>query len=374
MVKGIYLTLLVGPVVPIPVPQVVLDALTGVDVTHDADNLSGFTLTFSLSTKSPLHTIFLIGSIPVPVLRVILVLTVSGQPQVWMDGVVTQTQVTPGQQPGHATLTVTGEDLCKVMDFAEFSGLPYPAMPAEGRVALILAKYAVFGMIPMIIPSLYVDIPIPAERYPVHRGTDLAYIRELADEVGYVFYIEPGPAPGTNTAYWGPKIKVGIPQPALNLDMDAHTNVESLSFTFDGSKGTLPIGFIHNQLTKIPIPIPMPTFNPLQPPLGLIPAPIKNIKMLKRTAKFSPMKALLRGLSNSAKSADAVSGTGALNVLRYGRLLKARGLVGVRGAGMAFDGLYYVDKVTTKMKRGEIKQEFSLSRNGLVSITPTVPA
>ena len=67
MVKGIYLTLLVGPVVPIPVPQVALDALTGVEVTHDTEGLSAFTLTFSLSTKSPLHTIFLIASVPVPV-------------------------------------------------------------------------------------------------------------------------------------------------------------------------------------------------------------------------------------------------------------------------------------------------------------------
>jgi hypothetical protein len=86
------------------------------------------------------------------------------------------------------------------------------------------------------------------------------------------------------------------------------------------------------------------------------------------------MAALMKGLANASKSADAVSGTGSLNVLRYGRLLKARGLVGVRGVGMAFDGLYYVSKVTTKMKRGEIKQDFSLTRNGLVSITPAVPA
>lgn len=373
MVKGIYLTLLVGPVVPIPLPQVALDALTSVDVTHDSENLSGFTLTFVLSTKSPLHTIFLIGSVTVPVLRVILVVTMNGLPQVLMDGVITQTQVSPGQQPGQATLTVTGQDLRKVMDFIEFSGLPYPGMPPEARVALILAKYAVFGMIPLVIPSLFVDVPIPVERIPAHRGTDLAYIKQLADDVGYVFYIEPGPVPGTNTAYWGPRIKVGIPQPALNLDMDAHTNVESLSFTFNTEDTTLPVVFIHNELTKFPIPIPIPNLNPLQPPLGAIPAPIKNITMMKRTAKLSPMRALMKGLAKASKSADAVTGSGALNVLRYGRLLKARGLVGVRGAGMAFDGLYYVSKVTTKLKRGEIKQDFSLTRNGLVSITPAVP-
>ena len=47
-------------------------------------------------------------------------------------------------------------------------------------------------------------------------------------------------------------------------------------------------------------------------------------------------------------------------------------LVGVRGAGLAYDGLYYVNSVTHKIKRGEYKQSFSLSRDGLISNTPVV--
>ena len=71
----------------------------------------------------------------------------------------------------------------------------------------------------------------------------------------------PGPAPGTNIAYFGPEIKIGVPQPALNVDMDALTNVESLSFSFDPTKGVLPIVFIQNQLTRVPIPIPIPNLS-----------------------------------------------------------------------------------------------------------------
>jgi hypothetical protein len=58
--------------------------------------------------------------------------------------------------------------------------------------------------------------------------------------------------------------------------------------------------------------------------------------------------------------------------LRYGRVLKARQLVGVRGAGLAFYGLYYVTSVTNAIKRGEFKQQFTLSRNGLLSTVPRV--
>ncbi len=378
LAKGIQLTLLMGPVVPVPAPRVVLDALESVQVTTSAGAASGFQLGFQFSARSALNDIFLIaagtgGGIGVPPLRVLLVVTINGTPSPLFDGVMTRVEVQAGSNGQPGSLTVTGEDLTKVMDMQDWSGLPFPAMPIEARVALLCAKYAAFGLIPLVVPSLFTDVPIPVERIPAQQGTDLQYIRQLAGQVGHVFYIEPGPAPGTNVAYFGPEIKVGVPQPALNVDMDALTNVESLSFSFDPTKGVLPIVFIQNAMTRAPIPIPIPKLNPLQPPLGVLSTPISNIKVLKDTAKMSPMQAISAGLAEASKSQDSVSASGSLDVLRYGRPLKARQLVGVRGAGLAYDGLYYVNSVTSTLKRGEFKQSFQLTRNGLVSITPKVP-
>lgn len=378
LAKGIQLTLMMGPIIPLPAPRVVLDALDSVEV-HTSDGAaSGFQLTFQFNSKSELNTIFLIAagnsaSLATPPLRVLLIVTLNGTPQPLFDGVMTNVEVQAGSRGSAGTVTVTGEDLTKVMDMQDFSGLPFPAMPIEARVALLCAKYAPFGIIPLPIPILFPDVPIPIDKIPAQKGTDLAYIRQLADDVGYVFYIEPGPVPGTSVAYFGPEIKIGVPQPALNVDMDALTNVESLNFSFDPTKGVLPIVFIQNQLTRVPIPIPIPNLNPLQPPLGVISTPIANLKILKDTAKLNPMQAISRGLSEAKKSQDSVSGTGSLDVLRYGRVLKARGLVGVRGAGIAYDGLYYVQSVKSTLGRGEFKQSFTLTRNGLVSITPKVP-
>jgi hypothetical protein len=373
MLKGFYLTLMIGPLVPIPAPKSVLDALTSVEVQSHTDGPSGFTLTFTMSSRSPLHTLFLIAGTQVP-LRVIIILTINGAANVLMDGMITNQEMSPGSKPGESTLTVIGEDLTRAMNFIDFTGVPYPGMSPDARVALIILKYSMFGMIPLVIPSPFSDVPIPVDRVPKHQGTDLNYVRKLAREVGHVFYVDPGPIPGANVAYWGPEIKVGVPQPALNLDMDVHTNVEQLSFNFDSSMGKLPIVFIQNSFTRIAIPIPIPNLNPLQPPLGLIPTPIPNITTMTETAKLSPIAALGRGLAEAASSADAVTGHGTLDAIRYGRLLKSRKLVGVRGAGMAFDGLYFVKSVTTRLKQGELKQDFSLTRNGLVSITPRVPA
>ena len=378
LAKGIQLTLMMGPVVPVPAPRVVMDALDSVTVTTAAGTPSGFQLSFQFASKSELNTIFIIAagqgtSIATPPLRVMLIVTLNGTPQPLFDGVMTNVDVQAGSGGAPGTVTVTGEDLTKVMDTQDWSGLPFPAMPIEARVALICAKYAAFGLIPLPIPVLFPDVPIPIDKIPAQQGTDLEYIQQLAEEIGYVFYVEPGPAPGTNIAYFGPEIKVGVPQPALNLDMDALTNVESLSFSFDPTKGVLPVVLIQNQLTRAPIPIPIPNLNPLQPPLGVLSTPIANIKVLKDTAKLNPMQAISRGLAEAKRSQDSVSATGSLDVLRYGRVLKARRLVGVRGAGIAYDGLYYVQSVTSTLRRGEFKQSFNLTRNGLVSITPRVP-
>ena len=377
MLKGVHLTLMVGPVVPIPVPQFVLDALTQVEVVSPDEAAGAFTLQFTLSVRSPLHTLLLLsGGGVVPLLRVILIATLNGMPEVLIDGVVTRTEIVPGADQRHTTLQVSGDDLTTVMQKLEFSGLPgmpYPAMPAEAIVALILAKYAFLGIVPMVIPSIAIDVPIPTNRIPSQQGSDLEYVRTLAERVGYVFYLSPGPAPGMSLAYWGPKVKVGMPQPALNVDMDAASNVDSLSFSYDGNARTLSIVYIQNEQTKIPIPIPIPDIGPLNPPLGLIDPPPQRLRELPETAKYTPVRAMLLGMAEAAKSADTVTGRGSLDVTRYGRVLKSRQLVGVRGAGPAFDGLHYVTEVRHTIRRGEYKQSFSLSRKGLLSTLPLVP-
>ena len=91
------------------------------------------------------------------------------------------------------------------------------------------------------------------------------------------------------------------------------------------------------------------------------------------TAKMSPVSAVMTGLAYASQRADCVSASGSLDVMRYGHVLKSRALVGVRGAGFLFDGLYYVREVTHKIKRGEYKQSFTLSRNGVVSTVSSVP-
>jgi len=252
-------------------------------------------------------------------------------------------------------------------------GIPFPAMPPSARVLLVLAKYAALGVMPLVIPSILDIPPLPLQQIPQQRGSDYAYVKQLANEAGYVFYLEPGPVVGTSKAYWGPEIRVGEPQPALTANMDALTNVEQLSFNFDKERKTIPIVFFQESSSKVPIGIPIPDITPLNPPLGLVPPLPPNIKKLNDTAHMAAPQALMAGLAYAGKNSDSVFGSGRLDVAKYGRLLKSRQLVGVRGAGLPFDGLYYVQSVTHEIERGSYKQGFSLARNALISTLPTVP-
>ena len=373
MQGGLNLSLFIGPV-PIAAPREVVEALVHAKVeTGSGETQSGFELSFDLPARSPLRTLFLLtGGGGVPLIRVVLVVTLGGRAQSIIDGVTTHVEAQPGEG-GVGKLVVKGKDLSALMNIIELPGLPFPAMPPSARVLLVLAKYAALGVIPLVIPSILDIPPLPVQRIPQQRGTDYEYLMKLAGDAGYVFYLEPGPTPGTSKAYWGPEIRVGQPQPALTTGMDAMSNVESLSFRFDKEAKRMPIVFFQEANSKAPIGIPIPDITPLNPPLGLVPPLPPKIVKLKDTAHLSAPEALMRGLAYAGQHSDSVFGDGRLDVAKYGRLLQSRSLVGVRGAGLPFDGLYYVKKVTHEIERGSYKQSFSLARNGLVSTLPSVP-
>ncbi len=372
MIDRVFLTLLAGPVLPAPVPPFVVQALKSAQVTVQSGQRSGFQLVFAISKRSPITTTLIPTGLLDPGIRVVLMATVNGIPNVLMDGVITRQEVGMSDVIGQSAVTVTGEDLTVLMDLDERRGNAFPPLPVVGRVAWILKNYLIYGIIPVLVPELFPFVPIPTQQIEFQEGTHLAYIQKAAKENGYVFYLDPGPAPGVSKAYFGPEIRIGVPQPALNVDMDASTNVDSLNFSFDGLTRTQLAVTVQEPITKLSVSIPLPEVSILSPPLALRQAPSLRTKPLEGAAKNNPVLAMAKGFAAVAESADAVTGNGQLNVLRYGRVLQPRGLVGVRGAGAGYDGLYYVKSVTHNLSPGSYTQSFTLARNGLVSITPAV--
>ena len=372
MLKGIYLTLMIGPSVPLPAPPPVVEALKSIQVNSSKDR-AGFQLTFTLGKTSPLNLAMLPAGYFDPIItRVVIIVTMNGLPHVLMDGIITRQELAPSNEPGQSTLTVTGEDLSVLMDIIEIK-IPYPAMPVSARVALILAKYAAFGIVPVVVPPPGDVPPNLTEEIPMQTGSDRDYIRGLASDCGYVFYVAPGPAPLMSTAYFGPDLPIPLPMPALSVNMDWQTNVESLSFSLDGlAKKVVVVTILDPVTRKIPIPIPVPNISLLHPPLGARLTPPAKIQFPDEMASLAPAEALKRIFGLMLNNADAITANGSLNTTQYGFILQTRAVVGVRGAGLAYDGFYYINSVTHNLKAGEYKQSFTLSRDGLISQTPVV--
>lgn len=366
MLKGIQVSLYIGPSRPQLVDQKIIEALASVEVSSKSFEATGFQMRFDLSNKSPLHTDFLLKMSGGTMMRVVVAASVNGTPQVLADGLMTSNQSAPGER-GYTTLSITCEDLTRVMDYQALDGFPFPATPPDTRVRMILAKYARFGVKQLVVPSKFSEFPNPLEKIRRQQGTDLAYIRKLAEEAGHVFFIDPGPQPGSCTAYWGPPPKQGRAQKAMSINLDDQSNVDELNFTYNGEEKTMPIAMVQ---TPFGISLPVPVSDPgiLNPRLGSVtPAPKRFELLADGTAKESMAQAMSKALSIASKTADVVQASGSLDVLRYGRILQPRSLVAVRGANRAFDGEYYVESVTHQIQRGQFKQQFTLSRNALVS-------
>lgn len=371
------LQVLTGLAGPSPLAADVVDAIESVQVTHTSGSRSGFQLTLMLPPGSRLATELLpSGSLEAPT-RVVLLLTLHGATHVLMDGIVTRHDVAPGSAAGEGRVTITGVDLSQMMDLIDLSGVPMPAMPLSVQALFLLGRYAVLGVVPQVLPTPLVDVPNPLEQIKGQQGTDYQHLRRIASIVGYEFHVTPGPAVGMSTAYWGPPIRTGSSQPALSLDLGPDRNVQDISFSLDGLKRTVHVAWFLEPNSRVPIPVPMPDISPLSPPLGgRMPPPLRfrQINRIPGEDSDPPSRAgitttVMRGMAQAAESADVATASGSLDVVRYGRLLEARRLVDVRGAGTTYDGTWFVTSTTTELRLGQLTQSFQLVRNALTPMS-----
>ncbi|HET7233787.1 MAG TPA: hypothetical protein VFJ16_27500 [Longimicrobium sp.] len=366
---GIRILLLVGDAVPLPAPPDVTAALRKAEVTCDADGGDGFQLTFALARDAVVdYSIVLRGALS-PFKRVTVALLMGALPEVLIDGVITHQQLTPGEEPGSATLTVTGKDVSVMLDLEEKSE-EFPNQPDFLIAGRTLAPYARYGMVPQVTPTA--DIPLMIQRIPRQHETDLALLKRLADRNGFVFYVEPVTL-GVTRAYFGPENRLGIPQSALTLDMGAASNVRGMHFSHDGMAAVQAEAKIIEPITKAQIPIPAVPALKL-PPLAPIPSLARRKAITRETANAGPAQAILSVLSAATRAPDPVTAEGEMDTTRYGHVLRARRLVGVRGAGFTYNGLYYVRRVTHSIdvQASSYTQRFSLSREGTGSLLPVL--
>lgn len=377
MSLGINITLLIGKNTPAPAPMLLMEAFKSAEVTHSDDGYSGFQITFQVGRagKDSLQDYKLIKNPLLAVFnRVILTVSFGATAKVLMDGIITNQQFSPSLTPGGSTFTITGEDVSVMMDLEQRS-VEHTGQDEATIARVLIGNYAKYGLIPEVIAPPFRDQPTGNERIPSQQGTDLEYLRAIAQRFAYVFYVTPGPASGQNTAYWGPPQRKAKPQKALTVNMESFSNVDSISFQNNALSATAVKGSVQDRKTnKIR---PLQEYSSTRPSLAVQPSltaqPYRRIQQYRETGRETAQAdARIQAIADRSVD-DVVTVTGELNTIGYGDFLKARRLVGLRGVGAIFDGLYYVKSVTHKISPGEYKQNFIITRDGIGTTIRTLP-
>jgi phage protein D len=356
---GVLLKLFVGRNIPLPAPLALMDSLVSLEVTNNDRERDGFQLVFRLGKGSLLEYGLLKSGILDPPSRVVVSVVLRSQSRVLIDGFITNQQISPSNDPGRSTLTVTGEDLSLQLDLEE-KNVPYPNLSDSNIVRKVLSAYAHYGIQADVRDTR--DTPPDTERIPSQQVTDLALIQRLAERNGFIFFIEPGEVPGQSTAYWGPENREGRPQKALNLNFGPDTNILNISVSYDSLGPAEPQVKTVDSQSRVALPLPsqsgvLPNLSSRQDP------PLRRT-IIRDSAKLSSLQASLRSVSAASRSSSAVTATGELDAVRYGNILQARRLVSLRGVGETNNGNYYVRRVVHRISRGEYRQSFTLEREG----------
>jgi hypothetical protein len=373
MPLGINLTLMIGENIPKPAPRSLVEALKGVEVTQSDEGRSGFQIVFQLgrSSRNDIKDYQLLKEPLLKVFnRVILIVTIGATAQILMDGVITNHQFSPSPEPGNSTFAITGEDVSVMMDLEKKSAEHTAQDEATiARMLISQPQYAKYGLVAQVVSPQFKDRPTKNERIPSQQGSDLEYLKAIAARFAHVFYVIPGPASGTNTAYWGPPQRKTQPQTTLTVNMGSFTNVTSINFQNNAMSATEVKGKVQDRRTNKVQDIAETTSD--RPTLATQSALTKQshrrTEQYRETGKDTT-QAAARAQAITDRSVDnVVTVTGDLDAVSYGTLLQVRGLVTLRGVGFNYDGLYYVKSVTHKINKGDYKQSFTIIRDGLGS-------
>jgi hypothetical protein len=375
---GVRMNLLVGPdPVVLPASPNMLNAFEELEVVHSDRGPSGFRLVFRIGRASPLNVLenLMVADPRLDLdARIIVTVFFDIVPSVILDGIVTQRHVRPGSGAGEGTLTLMGRDLSWQMDKEERRA-EHPAMDETAIATLIALRYPQYGMLPGVFPPKVVDPPIPLDRTPQQSCTDWAYLNRMARRHGYEVYVDPGPAPGSNTLYWGPPVVPGMPQKALTVNAGPNSDAYDVDIDHSGEELATAEGAVLDRLTGevVPVLAPMPT----RPPLGAMPEAVRRFGRTRtlrpETSGLNAMQAQARAMALVEDSAARpIRVTGKVDAVRYNAPLKARALVDLRGVGMSFNGTYKVAEVRHRIAPGSYVQDFTLTRSERLPIAPLV--
>lgn len=276
------------------------------------------------------------------------------------DGYVIESSASFSNEPGGSLLTVVAMDPTVLLHLEE-KVKAWPNM-ADSDVASAILSDGAYNLTPVVEPTTWQRQE--DEHTLLQRGTDMQFLRLLADRNGYECYVELNDQSGAAEGHFHPP-RLDLPaQGVLSMNLGSATNVNAFAARFD------MLGPTTAQVTGLDV-----SSGETQPVTSES-ASHKELGSAAPTAPDRPRKTLLAatGMAQSGelqtlaqavvdRSAWAIRAEGELNTIAYGGVLRAKRPVEVRGAGQQFSGTYYVERVLHSFSGDGYAQRFVLRRN-----------
>jgi len=346
-----------------PLPMPFLTALRQIEVETSTEQAGVFRLHFELS-QTP------IGDWDVlqfDIFRPLVPMSISvsvllGLGETIINGYLNEARLENRTEPGKSKLTVVGMDATATVMNLHQKPFPWPNLPDSEIARAILGQY---GIVPVAFPT-------PPRRTilqttTIQRTTDIRVLKELARRNSFECYVQPDPLIGINTGYFGPAQVFMPPQGVLSVNFGLATNVENFDVRYGMLQPTSALAMALDPTTKGPMPGIAPLA--LEPPMGLEPSLLRILvpPVVRPTATDAANAPELMAMTQSIvnRSSRALHGTGEVDGLKYGRVLRPGLPVAVRGAGREHSGIYYVTQVTHSISTDHYTQRFEAWRNAV---------
>lgn len=357
-----------------PVSGELLELLESVSVTESDGTMTSFVLSFKVGWDREKGNDFqwVISDVFRPLGRIVLAVFINGTPTVLVDGLINSFSHQPDMKQGGTTLTVQGGDLSIILDNTKRDTASSRCLTGDLDSVLqellsgehLLQQYGVEVKIADFSTS-----HTPNSKYNM-QSTLRQDLEQLALHMAFEYRLTPGDEIGKSLLYIGPRESLDLTLPPITLNAGPESNATPGQFSYSGTTAYQAIS-----ASQISVDGTQP--GQLQTPqhVGLAANPANNVQggVLGRTVTALPGENNAQTKARlNREYAETVTGSCTVDTFRYGRVIRCRAKVDIRGAGHAWDGTYRVSSVTHTLGKGHYQQSVGLAREGLGPIKPRV--
>jgi phage protein D len=284
-----------------------------------------------------------------------------GPGQLLIRGYVTAANVILEEDPGASSLEVVGVDATARMNL-EVKIRPWPNLPDSTIAEKIFDEHKLKPRVTPTSPSRSEN-----EETTIQRTTDIRFLRFLASRNGYACYVETDPGTGVETGVFAPLDLAAKVQGVLSVRFGEATNVERFTARYEMLRPTAAESFgLGIAARTVESSKASSASETLLGRNGTLDE-IKPVPLVRPSGTglndAGELKRYSQGVTD--RSTWAVVATGSLHAAAYGKALRARRPVNVRGAGDLYNGTYLVRRVVHTFESELYRQQFELTRNAL---------